>query len=39
MRGTELLGVLSMAWTEQRDALTPRESSVIRLLAAEMATG
>jgi len=38
MRGSELLGVLSIAWSETRQALTPRESSVIRLLAAEMAT-
>ncbi len=38
MRGSELLGVLSIAWAETRQALSPRESSVIRLLAAEMAT-
>ncbi len=38
MRGSELLGVMSIAWSEKRDALSPRESSVIRLLAAELAT-
>jgi diguanylate cyclase (GGDEF)-like protein/PAS domain S-box-containing protein len=38
LRGSELLGVLSIAWGETRQALTARESSVIRLLAAEMAT-
>ena len=38
LRGNEVLGVMLIAWATPRDALTPRESSVIRLLAAEMGT-
>ncbi len=38
LRGSEVLGVMLIAWETPRDALTPRESSVIKLLAAEMGT-